>query len=69
MVEVEVELVGLVEIAADWLDQRELYMGATMIRRDKDKAEGPPASTYLAMAVADEVGGRFGIKPQVTGRR
>jgi hypothetical protein len=61
-----IELNGLDEIA-DWLDQRELYMGATMIRRDKDAVDGPGASTYLAMALADDVGGRFGIKPQVTG--
>ena len=39
-----------------------------MIRRqgDRDKAEEP--TTYLGLAVAaPEVGGRFGIKPMVTG--
>ena len=64
---VELELVGLVEIA-DWLDQREMYIGAHMIKRDKDEAEGSAPNTYLGLQVAaPEVGGRFGVKPMVTG--
>jgi hypothetical protein len=36
-----IELNGLDEIA-DWLDQRELYIEATMIRRRQDEeAQGP----------------------------
>ena len=35
-----------------------------MIKRDKDAVDGPPASTYLAMAMADDVGG---VKPAVVG--
>jgi hypothetical protein len=63
----EVELNG--EFIAEYLEERELYAGAhIMIRRqgDRDKAEEP--TTYLGLAVAaPEVGGRFGVKPQVTG--
>jgi hypothetical protein len=35
-------------------------------RRNDEVAEGPAASTYLAMAVAAP-GGRFGERPMVTG--
>jgi hypothetical protein len=42
------------------------WRACCMIRRDKDAVEGPQASTYLAMAMA-EPGGRFGAKPMVTG--
>ena len=56
-----------IDEAADEVELRELWSIATMIRRRQDEEAGPPASTYLAMAVADDVGGRFGVKPQVTG--
>jgi len=45
---------GLNEIA-EYLDQRELYIGAhIMIRRDRDEVEGERSepSTYLAMALS-----------------
>ena len=48
---------GLNEIA-EYLDQRELYIGAhIMIRRDRDKVEGERSepSTYLAMALSAPV--------------
>jgi hypothetical protein len=63
----EVELNA--ELIVEYLDQRELYWSAHMIRRqgERSEPEGPQASTYLAMALADDVGGRFGVKPQVTG--
>jgi hypothetical protein len=61
-----VELNG--ELIAEYLDQRELYMGATMIKRRQDEERGPEPTTYLGLAVAaPEVGGRFGAKPMVTG--
>ena len=59
-----VELSG--ELIAEYLDQRELYRIATMIKRRQDEESGPEPSTYLAMAVAAPVG-RFGVKPIVTG--
>jgi hypothetical protein len=61
-----VELNG--ELIAEYLDQRELYIGAHMIRRRQDEERGPEPTTYLGLAVAaPEVGGRFGVKPMVTG--
>jgi hypothetical protein len=61
-----VELNG--ELIADYLDQRELWSIATMIKRDKDEAEGSAPNTYLGLqVVAPEVGGRFGVRPMVTG--
>ena len=62
-----VELNG--ELIAEYLDQRELYMGATMIKRRQDEeAQGPEPTTYLGLAVAaPEVGGRFGVRPVVVG--
>ena len=36
-------------------------------RRQDEEAQGPEPTTYLGLAVADEVGGRFGVKPMVTG--
>jgi hypothetical protein len=51
---------------AEYLWQREMYIGAHMIKRKQDEEAVPPASTYLAMAVA-EPAGRFGVKPMVTG--
>jgi hypothetical protein len=64
-----IELTSIDEIA-DWLDQRELYMEAHLIKRRQDEAEaeGPGPTTYLGLAVsAPEVGGRFGVRPMVTG--
>ena len=65
----EVELNG--QLIAEYLEERELYAGAhIMIRRqgERSEPEGPEPTTYLGLAVAaPEVGGRFGIKPQVTG--
>ena len=51
-----VELNGLDEIA-EWLDQRELYGVATMLKRraDEESAEGPGPTTYLGMQVAAPV--------------
>jgi hypothetical protein len=62
----EVELNG--DLIAEYLEQRELYGVAQMIRRQDERGEpeGPQASTYLAMAVAEPVG-RFGVRPMVTG--
>jgi hypothetical protein len=40
------------------------WRACCMIKRDKDAVDGPPASTYLAMAMADDVGG---VKPAVVG--
>jgi hypothetical protein len=62
-----IELNG--ELIAEYLWQRELYIGATMIKRRQDEeAQGPEPTTYLGLAVAaPEVGGRFGAKPMVTG--
>ena len=62
-----IELNG--ELIAEYLDQRELYGIATMIKRRQDEeAQGPEPTTYLGLALsAPEVGGRFGVKPMVTG--
>jgi hypothetical protein len=54
----------------EYLDQRELYWSAHMIRRqgERGEPEGPEPTTYLGLAVAaPEVGGRFGVKPVVVG--
>jgi hypothetical protein len=59
-----VELNG--ELIAEYLDQRELYIGATMIKRRQDEESGEAPNTYLGLAVAEPVG-RFGVKPMVTG--
>ena len=57
---------GLNEIA-EYLDQRELYIGAhIMIRRDRDKVEGSEPSTYLAMALSAPVE-RGHERPCITG--
>jgi hypothetical protein len=59
---------GLNEIA-EYLDQRELYIGAhIMIRRDRDKVEGEGSepSTYLAMALSAPVE-RGHERPCITG--
>jgi hypothetical protein len=64
----EVELNGLDEIG-EYLDQRDLYIGAHMIKRRQDETEGERSepTSYLAMAVSDPGLGRFGVKPMVTG--
>jgi hypothetical protein len=53
----------------EYLDERDMYQGAhIMKRRQGDQPEGPGPSTYLALAVsAPDVGGRFGVRPMVTG--
>jgi hypothetical protein len=65
----EVELNG--DLIAEYLWQRELYLGAhIMIRRqgERSEPEGPEPTTYLGLAVAaPEVGGRFGARPMVVG--
>jgi hypothetical protein len=63
-----VELISIEEIA-DYLDQRAYYQGAYLMSMIKRQGDGPeePASTYLAMAMADPAEGRFGVRPQVTG--
>jgi hypothetical protein len=61
-----VELNG--ELIAEYLDQRELYIGAHMIKPRQDEERGPEPTTYLGLAVAaPEVGGRLGVKPVVVG--
>jgi hypothetical protein len=61
-----IELISIDEIA-EWLDQRAMYQEAHLIKRRQDEvAEGPVASTYLALAVAEPVD-RYGQRPQVTG--
>jgi hypothetical protein len=61
----EVELNG--ELIGEYLDQRELYGIATMIRRRQDEeAQGPEPRTYLGMQVAAPVD-RAGQRPMVTG--
>ena len=55
---------------ADYLWQRELYIGAHMIRRrqgERGEPEGPQPTSYLAMAMAEPGLGRFGVKPAVVG--
>jgi hypothetical protein len=60
-----IELNG--ELIAEYLDQRELYWSAHMIKRDRDKAEGgPEPTTYLGLAVSAPVE-RGHVRPQVTG--
>jgi hypothetical protein len=57
---------GLNEIA-EYLDQRELYIGAhIMIRRDRDKVEGPEPTTYLGLAMAAPVAAGH-ERPCITG--
>jgi hypothetical protein len=51
---------------ADWLEERELYIGAHMIKRDKDEAEGLAPNTYLGLAMAAPVD-RGAVRPVVTG--
>ena len=61
----EVELNG--ELIGEYLDQRELYGIATMIRRRQDEeAQGSEPTTYLGMQVSAPVD-RAGQRPQVTG--
>src|SRR6516162_8121907 len=53
------------DLIVDYLWQRELYLGAHMIKRDKDAESGMEPSTYLGMQVtapADR-----GQRPQVPG--
>jgi hypothetical protein len=59
-----IELTSVDEIS-DYLDQRQLYGMATMIKRDRDKVEGEPANTYLALAVAAPPD-RYGERPVIT---
>jgi hypothetical protein len=62
----EIELNGLDEIG-EYLDQRELYGIATMIKRKQDEASGAEgASTYLAMALSAPVE-RGHERPCITG--
>ena len=57
---------GLNEIA-EYLDQRELYIGAHMIKRRQDEDSGAEgASTYLAMALSAPVE-RGHERPCITG--
>jgi hypothetical protein len=58
-----------IDEAADEVELRELWSIATMItRRQDEEAQGPEPTTYLGLAVAaPEVGGRFGVRPMVTG--
>jgi hypothetical protein len=57
---------GLNEIA-EYLDQRELYIGAhIMIRRDRDKVEVPEPTTYLGLAMAAPVAAGH-ERPCITG--
>jgi hypothetical protein len=61
-----IELNGLDEIA-EWLDQREMYIGAHMIKRRQDEeAQGLEPTTYLGLAMAAPVD-RGGQRPMVTG--
>jgi hypothetical protein len=63
-----IELNG--ELIAEYLEERELYGVAVMLKRraDEESAEGPQATTFLAMAMAEPGLGRFGeVKPDVTG--
>jgi hypothetical protein len=50
-----IELNG--ELIAEYLDQRELYGVATMLKRraDEESAEGPGPTTYLGLAVTAPV--------------
>jgi hypothetical protein len=63
-----IELNGLDEIA-DYLDQRELYGVAIMLKRraDQESAEGPGPTTFLGLQMAEPGVGRFGVRPMVTG--
>jgi hypothetical protein len=57
-----------IDEAADEVELRELWSIATMIKRRQDEERGPEPTTYLGLAVAaPEVGGRFGVRPMVTG--
>jgi hypothetical protein len=58
------ELTSIDEIG-EWLDQRELYMEAHLIKRKHDEDSGEVASTYLAMAVS-AAPDRYGQRPVVT---
>jgi hypothetical protein len=54
------------DLIAEYLDQRELYAMAQMIKRDRDEEAGEPASMYLAMALSAPVE-RGHERPRVTG--
>ena len=61
-----IEWAGLDEIA-EWLEERELYIGAHMIKRRQDEDSGAEgASTYLAMALSAPVE-RGHERPCITG--
>jgi hypothetical protein len=63
-----IEIQTNIDEAVEQVEWRELWSIATMIRRQGERSEpqGPPASTYLAMAMAAPVD-RGAQRPMVTG--
>jgi hypothetical protein len=64
-----IEIQTNVDEIGEYLQERELYGVAIMLKRraDEESAEGPGPTTFLGLQMAEPGLGRFGVKPMVTG--